>query len=93
MTRLSRLVSISCVVSATGGQPAVNARDRIGRGPWYNAEGTLVATDVEDLHRNNTFGKELAVSSWNSAHASRGCSQPDLVGTGGAGLFYCFAID
>ena len=32
-------------------------------------------------------------SSWNSTHASRGCSQEALVGTGGAGLFYCFAID
>jgi hypothetical protein len=32
-------------------------------------------------------------NSWNSAHASRGCSQQDLVATGGAGLFYCFAID
>ena len=31
--------------------------------------------------------------SWNSAHASRGCSQADLVATGGAGLFYCFAIN
>ncbi len=29
--------------------------------------------------------------SWNSSHASRGCSQEDLVGTGGAGLYYCFA--
>jgi hypothetical protein len=32
-------------------------------------------------------------TSWNSQHASRGCSQPDLVGTGGAGLFYCFATN
>lgn len=32
-------------------------------------------------------------SSWNSAHASKGCSQTDLAGTGGAGQFYCFAID
>ena len=32
-------------------------------------------------------------SSWNSTHPSRGCSQENLVGTGGAGLFYCFAID
>src|SRR6187200_2697835 len=31
-------------------------------------------------------------SSWNQAHMSRSCSQPDLVATGGAGLFYCFAI-
>ena len=32
-------------------------------------------------------------TSWNAAHASRGCSQTDLQGTGGAGLFYCFAVD
>ncbi|HJZ77254.1 MAG TPA: hypothetical protein VKE51_36230 [Vicinamibacterales bacterium] len=31
-------------------------------------------------------------SSWNSAHPSRGCSQPNLVATGGAGLIYCFAV-
>jgi hypothetical protein len=32
-------------------------------------------------------------TSWNSAHPSRGCSQPDLVATGGAGKLYCFAIN
>lgn len=32
-------------------------------------------------------------SSWNAAHASRSCSQADLVATGGAGLFYCFAVN
>ena len=32
-------------------------------------------------------------TSWNSAHATRGCSQANLAATGGAGLFYCFAID
>ena len=30
-------------------------------------------------------------SSWNAAHQSRGCSQPDLIASGGNGLFYCFA--
>jgi hypothetical protein len=142
--------------SATSNQPAVDARDRIGRGPWYNAEGTLVAATLEELHTGNKFTKDIAVterldpvngvgdtpnlhdiltgsrpdgtafdagddltcrnwtssaagraqvghhdrrgqgagvSSWNSAHASRGCSQQDLSATGGAGLFYCFAID
>jgi hypothetical protein len=33
-----------------GGQPAVHARDRIGRGPWHNAKGVLIATDLEQLH-------------------------------------------
>jgi hypothetical protein len=143
--------------SATGDQPAVNARDRIGNGPWYNAEGFLVAANPDVLHSDaNKITKETAVTenlnpvngvgdtpnmhdiltgsrpdgtafdasedltcgnwtssstaraqvghhdrrglgegvnSWNSVHASRGCSQQDLESTGGAGLFYCFAID
>lgn len=137
-----------------GTTPAVNARDRIGAGPWYNAKGVLIASNVDDLHldRNNirkptalnekgeevkgvgdmpnthdmltgsdSMGRYLpgnaanttcnnwtsnmagsAVlghhdrlggpsASWNAVHASRSCSQPDLVATGGAGLFYCFA--
>jgi hypothetical protein len=32
-------------------------------------------------------------TSWNSAHATRACSQEDLIATGGAGLFYCFAVN
>ena len=145
--------------AAGGGQPAVNARDRIGNGPWYNARGALIAWSIADLHGDihrdrNSINKEFALnekgeqvkgrgdqpnqhdiltgsdshgrsmlggsanttcnnwtsngagaamvghhdrsgggnSSWNAAHASRGCSQQDLVGTGGAGLFYCFAV-
>jgi hypothetical protein len=35
---------------ATGGQPAVNARDRIGGGPWTNAKGAVVAYNVDELH-------------------------------------------
>jgi hypothetical protein len=143
--------------SAADGQPAVNARDRIGRGPWYNAEGLLIAANLDELHSDeNKINKETAVTerldpvngvgdtpnvhdiltgsrpdgtgypasddltcrnwtssasgaaqvghhdrrglaegvnSWNSVHASRGCSQEQLQMTGGAGLFYCFAID
>jgi hypothetical protein len=139
----------------TADGPAVHARDRIGPGPWYNAEGLLVASDVQALHReDNRIDKTTATterldqvngvgdtpnrhdiltgsradgtafededltcrnwtssdagqaqvghhdrvgpdgpSSWNSAHPSSGCSQGALQGTGGAGLFYCFAID
>src|SRR5688572_22066832 len=139
--------------SASGNQAAVNARDRIGRGPWQNAKGVVVAQSVDDLHSDkNTLGKENSLTekgamvngrgdtpnthdiltgsgldgralpgeltcnnwtsgaagsaqvghhdkqgggqnptSWNSAHASSGCSQANLVSTGGAGLFYCFA--
>lgn len=143
--------------SATDGQPAVNARDRIGTGPWFNAQGVQIAADVDDLHaETNNLNKETALdeqgrvvngrgdtpnrhdiltgsqldgtafadgedhtcsnwtsngagsaqvghhdregggsnpTSWNSAHGSRGCSQADLQGTGGDGLFYCFAAD
>jgi len=139
--------------SASGNQPAVNARDRIGRGPWQNAKGVVVAQNVDDLHSaNNKLSKENSLTekggmvngrgdtpnthdiltgsdmdgrlpmgatncnnwtgngagaanvghhdrqgggtnptSWNFAHASNGCSQANLVATGGAGLFYCFA--
>ena len=38
-------------------------------------------------------GQGDAAASWNSAHTTRGCSQPDLERSGGAGLLYCFAID
>lgn len=142
---------------AAAGQPAVNAKDRIGRGPWYNQKGTMVAQNVGDLHsENNKLSKENSLTekgtpvngrgdtpnqhdiltgslmdgtlspdttdttcsnwtsnstgaayvghhdrqggganptSWNSAHLSRGCSQQNLVGTGGNGLFYCFALN
>ena len=36
--------------TASDGQPAVNARDRIGSGPWFNAKGVQIASDVDDLH-------------------------------------------
>ena len=38
-------------------------------------------------------GEAAVPSSWNSAHGSRGCGQADLAASGGAGKFYCFAID
>jgi hypothetical protein len=38
--------------AASNEHPAVNARDRIGKGPWYNALGDRVAIDLDDLHRN-----------------------------------------
>ena len=154
----------------------VNARDRIGKGPWYNVKGVMVASSIDDLHSaNNKLNKQnsltekggtvngvgdtpnthdmltgtndmgtlqqpmpippppgapagtapsaapsnmtcndwtssatggnpramlghldrmgggAAGSSWVAAHASRGCSQPELVVSGGAGLYYCFA--
>ena len=48
---------------STQGDGAVNARDRIGRGPWMNAKGTTVAKDVDDLHSgNNQLGNEGSLS-------------------------------
>ena len=148
--------------NAANGQPAVNARDRIGQGPWYNAKGQRVAQNVADLHGDtldaarlgNNLTKATAFTekgdtikgfgdqpnqhdiltgsmpdgraytdgadhtcknwtsssdgtaqlghfdrtgggntSWNSTHASRGCSQDNLVSTGGAGFLYCFAVN
>jgi|ERR1700674_649233 len=146
---------LSTNAAAPGGP--VNARDRIGPGPWQNFKGEVVARSVEDLHgpdnkinkqtaltekgepvngrgdtpnthdimtgsqldgrafpgnlnvtcanwTSGTFGSALVghhdrqgiadtvfQKSWNSAHMSRSCSPPDLVATGGSGLFYCFA--
>ena len=155
--------------TAANGQPAVNARDRIGAGPWYNIKGVLIANNVADLHGDvqrdrNQINKTTALNekgapvngvgdspnqhdiltgsdshgraiagaddttcsnytsnaspapgaargqgpgvmvghhdrtgggntSWNSTHKSAGCSQENLVGTGGAGLLYCFAAN
>jgi hypothetical protein len=149
--------------AATAGGPAINARDRIGNGPWTNAKGVVVAKNVDDLHSpNNNLSKQTSLTekgevvngrgdtpnmhdaltgsqpdgrafagnedrtcknwtssttgaamlghidrqglrdddaskSWNASHPSRGpdggCSQNDLKSTGGAGLFYCFAVN
>lgn len=142
--------------TAANGKPAVNARDRIGEGPWFNARGVMIAENLEQLHgEDNNLNKETALTdqarqvngrgddpnqhdiltgsqpdgtafdgsedttcsnwtsngegsavvghhdrqggganptSWNSAHGSRGCSQENLVGTGGNGYFYCFGV-
>jgi hypothetical protein len=147
---------------AVDGQVAVNARDRIGKGPWQNAKGVVVAKDVAELHGANNLTKQTGLSekgdltngrgdtpnrhdiltgsqgdgtafaagedrtcknwtsstqgsamlghadrqglrdddaskSWNSSHPSRGpdggCSQKDLISTGGDGLMYCFAVN
>ena len=44
------------------GQPAVNARDRIGKGPWHNAKGVVVAKDLDELHGANNLTKQTALS-------------------------------
>jgi hypothetical protein len=47
---------------STQGTGAVNARDRIGRGPWQNAKGVVVAKDVAELHGKNNISKETALT-------------------------------
>jgi hypothetical protein len=47
---------------AADGKPAVNARDRIGKGPWQNAKGAVVAKDVAELHGTNNLTKQTALS-------------------------------
>ena len=48
---------------AADGQPAVNARDRIGKGPWQNSKGVVIAKDVADLHSaGNSLTKQTALS-------------------------------
>jgi hypothetical protein len=48
--------------TAAGGAPAVNARDRIGRGPWRNANGVVIANDVAQLHGTNNITKQTALT-------------------------------
>ena len=133
---------------STQGPNAVNAKDRVGKGPWYNAKGVLVGQDLAEIHgmghrftatnmldergrllpgggyvpnrhdiltgskldgtafpagddmtcnnwSSSSAGKakigHFDRAAWNSAHDTRGCSQPQLISTGGDGLFYCFA--
>ncbi len=54
------------------GVPAVNARDRIGKGPWYNAKGVLIARDVEHLHNGNNISKETALDERGNVIRGRG---------------------
>lgn len=47
---------------STQGAGAVNARDRIGKGPWQNAKGVVIAKDVAELHGTNHLTKQSALS-------------------------------
>jgi len=49
-------------VQAADGKPAVNARDRIGKGPWQNSKGVVIAKDVAELHGTNGLTKQTALS-------------------------------
>jgi hypothetical protein len=58
---------------AEGGRPAINARDRIGRGPWQNAKGIEIAENIADLHSsNNDLSKETALDEKGAIVSGRG---------------------
>jgi hypothetical protein len=144
---------------STQGAGGVNAKDRIGSGPWSNAKGVQIASTVADLHsQNNKINKESALDEkgnvvngrgdqpnkhdmltgtqqdgtavagsedatcsnwtsstdgqggavvghhdligntngpnfWNYSHKTPGCAAANLQRVGGAGLFYCFAVN
>ncbi len=62
---------------AAGGTPAVNAKDRIGKGPWQNAKGVVIAKDVADLHgASNNLNKQTALTEKGEVVKGRG-DQPN----------------
>lgn len=63
--------------STAGGAAAVNARDRIGAGPWQNAKGVVVAKSVAELHGANNLTKQTAVNEKGDPVNGRGDS-PNL---------------
>ena len=72
--------------------PAVNARDRIGNGPWFNAKGELVARDLAQLHGNNHLSKTSALDERGQVVKGRGDNpnQHDIL-TGSRGDGTAFA--
>ncbi len=61
---------------STQGAGAVNARDRIGKGPWQNAKGVVIAKDVADLHGTNNLTKQTALDEKGEVISGRG-DQPN----------------
>ncbi len=59
--------------TAPGGDAGVNARDRIGKGPWKNAKGVIIAKSVDDLHSaSNNLNKETALTEKGETTSGRG---------------------
>ncbi|MEP7299095.1 MAG: hypothetical protein ABI702_23160 [Burkholderiales bacterium] len=56
----------------TANVPGVNARDRIGKGPWINAKGVVVATDVDNLHGTNNLSKTTSLTETGAVVSGRG---------------------
>ena len=59
---------------AADGQPAVNARDRVGRGPWQNVKGMVVAKNLDELHGDNNISKQSALTEKGDVVNGRGDS-------------------
>jgi len=57
---------------STTGSGGVNARDRIGRGPWRNARGVVIARDVDELHGDNNINKQTALTEHGEIVGGRG---------------------
>ena len=57
---------------AANGKPAVHAKDRIGRGPWYNARGMMVAKDLVELHDSTHVNKRTALTEKGDSVNGRG---------------------
>jgi hypothetical protein len=62
---------------STQGDNAVNARDRIGGGPWRNAKGVPIASDVDELHSHNNLDKQTALTEKGEVVNGRG-DQPNM---------------
>ncbi len=52
--------------------PAINARDRIGSGPWHNAKGEVIAANVDQLHNGNNIDKTTALDERGNTVKGRG---------------------
>ncbi len=61
---------------AAGGAPAIDARDRIGQGPWQNAKGVVIARDLDQLHGDNHIDKASALTERGEVVNGRG-DQPN----------------
>lgn len=76
--------------------PGVNARDRIGKGPWYNANGLLIAKNVDDLHANARINKKTGLNENGNQVNGRG-DKPNrhdiLTGSGPLGRYSTAAGD
>jgi len=57
---------------STQGQAGVNAKERIGNGPWFNAKGVQIASNIADLHNNNKINKETGLDERGMAVNGRG---------------------